>query len=183
MVILVDMDNTLADFDVGLLNTWRTLYPDAFFVPLEKRTAFHSHDDYPEELQSKIQDICHSKGFIRDLPPVHGGIEAIHEMVAAGHDVRFCTSHLFTYDPSVLEKYQWIEKHFDASYVDRIILTRDKTLIRGDILIDDKPRVSGIATPTWEHILYDRPFNRHISDKRRLTWQNWHDTLSLDTII
>jgi len=182
MVILVDMDNTLVDFDVGLLKIWRNLYPSEFFVPLNKRTTFHPHKDYPENLQSKIQNICHSEGFIRDLPPTPGGVEAVHEMLDKGHDVRFCTSHLLTYDPSVLEKYQWIEKRFGSSYVDRIILTRDKTLIRGDILIDDKPIISGIAEPIWEHILYDRPFNRGIINKRRLDWQNWHDVLNLDAI-
>ena len=182
MIILVDMDNTLVNFDEGLLAKWRKFYPNEFFVPLEKRTTFHPHDDYPEHLQSKIQDMCHSEGFIRDLPPAPGGIEAVHEMLDKGHDVRFCTSHLLTYDHSVLEKYQWIEKHFGPSYVDRIILTRDKTLIRGEILIDDKPQIAGIETPIWEHILYDRPFNRRITDRRRLNWQNWHGVLHLDTI-
>jgi 5'-nucleotidase len=175
MIILVDMDNTLVDFDKGLLKVWRNMYPHEFYVPLGKRTTFHPHADYPERLQSKIQDVCHSEGFVRDLPPMPGGIEAVYEMVNSGHDVRFCTSYLLTYDYCVLEKYQWIEKHFDASYVDKIILTRDKTLIRGDILIDDKPNITGIQDPTWEHILYDRPFNRKVTTKRRLNWRNWHD--------
>ncbi|HEV2403647.1 MAG TPA: hypothetical protein VGS08_05615 [Candidatus Saccharimonadales bacterium] len=182
MIILVDMDNTLVDFDAGLLKIWRQLYPDEFFVPLERRTAFHPHNDYPKYLQSTIQDICHSEGFIRNLPPTPGGIEAVNEMLDRGHDVRFCTSHLFKYDHCLLEKYQWIEKYFDVSYVDRIILTRDKTLIRGDILIDDKPEIVGIEKPTWEHILYDRPFNRGVTDKRRLNWKNWHDILDLNAV-
>lgn len=182
MVILVDMDNTLVDFDAGLLSIWRKTYPNEFFVPIEKRTTFHPHKDYPEALQSKVQDICHSEGFVRDLPPTPGGIEAVYEMLDMGHDVRFCTSHLLTYDYSVLEKFQWIEKHFDASFVDRIILTRDKTLVRGDVLIDDKPKITGIETPTWEQILYDRPFNREITDKRRLNWGNWRDILDLNAV-
>lgn len=175
MTILVDMDNTLADFDAGLLTKWQKLYPGEFFVPLEERTTFHPHNDYPEHLQQKVYDLCHSKGFIRELLPVPGGIEAVLEMLDRGHDVRFCTSHLFEYDHCVLEKYQWIEEHFGAPFVDRIILTRDKTLIRGDMLIDDKPEIIGLAEPTWEHILYDRPFNRHVAGKRRLTWAAWRD--------
>lgn len=182
MIVLVDMDNTLVDFDVGLLKIWQKLYPHEFFVPLEERTAFHPHNDYPKHLQSKVQNICHEEGFIHDLPPTPGGIEAVHELLNKGHDVRFCTSHLLTYDHCVLEKYQWIERNFDASYVDRIILTRDKTLIRGDILIDDKPEITGIKKPIWEHILYDRPFNRGITNKRRLDWQNWQKILDLNTI-
>lgn len=175
MIILVDMDNTLVEFDGGLLKQWRELYPDEFYVPLEKRTTFHPHKDYPEHLQEKIHKLCHSKGFIKNLPPVPGGMEAIREMLERGHDVRFCTSHLFEYDYCVLEKYQWIDEHFGPEFIDRIILTRDKTLIRGDLLIDDKPEISGIMQPTWEHILYDRPHNRQIQNRRRLTWTNWRD--------
>lgn len=183
MIILVDMDNTLVDFDAGLLTQWRRLYPNEFYIPLEERTTFHPHKDYPENLQDKIQDLCHSQGFVRSLPATPGGIEAVHEMLAKGHDVRFCTSHFFKYDHCVLEKYQWIEEHFDATFVDRIILTRDKTLIRGDILIDDKPKVVGIMKPIWEHVLYDRPFNSDITGHRRLTWQNWREILSLDSVV
>ena len=180
MIILVDMDNTLVDFDVGLLDRWQKLYPGEFFVPLEKRTTFHPHKDYPEHLQDKVQAICHSEGFIRNLPPTPGGIEAVNAMIDEGHDVRFCTSHLFEYDHCVLEKYQWIEAHFGAPFVDRIILTRDKTLVRGDMLIDDKPAIIGAVTPTWEHIFYDRPFNSQVIGKRRLTWENWRDIVFAD---
>jgi 5'-nucleotidase len=177
MIILVDMDNTLAEFDKALLTSWQKLYPDEYFVPLEERRTFHPHKDYPEHLQDKVQAICHTEGFIRSLPPAPGGIEAVNAMIAEGHNVRFCTSHLSEYDHCVLEKYQWIEAYFGAPEVDRIILTRDKTLIRGDLLIDDKPVINGAVTPTWEHILYDRPHNRDMTDKRRLTWNNWRDVV------
>ena len=38
----------------------------------------------------------------------------------------------------------------------------DKTLVRGDVLIDDKPHVTGSNAPTWQHLLYDAPYNRDI---------------------
>ena len=177
MIILVDMDNTLADFDAAFLAAWRKKYPEEYFMPVEDRRTFHAIDDYPEHLREKIDEVYHAPGLVRNLPPVEGGIEAVHAMLKAGHDVRFCTSHLFRYDPCVLEKFQWIEEYFDPSFVDRIIITRDKTLVRGDLLIDDKPNIVGVATPSWEHILYDRPYNREIKDKRRLTWANWHDVV------
>jgi len=143
MIILVDTDNTLADFDAAFLNNWIEKYPNEVFIPVEERKNFHALHDYPEHLREKVYELYHSKGLIRELPPVKGGIVAVHEMLEKGHDVRFCTSHLFEYDPCVIEKYEWIEEHFDKTFVDRIILTRDKTLIRGDLLIDDKPIISG----------------------------------------
>lgn len=177
MIILVDMDNTLADFDKALLESWQTLYPGEYYVPLDQRRSFHPHKDYPQHLQDQVEKICHSKGFIRNLPPMPGGIDAIKTMLTEDHDVRFCTSHLFEYDYCVLEKYQWIESYFGKEAVDRIIFTRDKTLIYGDLLIDDKPEIIGLRTPTWEHVLYDRPHNRQIVNRRRLTWNNWRDVV------
>jgi 5'-nucleotidase len=177
MIILVDMDGTLVDFDGGLLAAWRKKYPEEYFVPLEERRSFHPHKDYPERLQQKVIDLCHTVGFVRSLPPMPGGIEAVQSLLEDGHDVRFCTSHLTGYDPCVLEKYQWIDDHFGTEAVDRIILTRDKTLIRGDILIDDKPVIAGSVKPTWEHIIYDRPHNRDRIDRRRLTWDDWREVL------
>ena len=173
MVILVDMDNTLADFDSAFLSKWRRLYPTEAYVPLDERRSFHALHDYPEQLQDKVYALYHSEGLIRNLPPVAGGVQAVKDMLAEGHDVRFCTSHLFEYDHCVLEKYQWVEAHFGKEQVDRIILTRDKTMVRGDILIDDKPKIHGSMKPTWEHIIYDRPYNRDITGQRRLTWGDW----------
>jgi 5'-nucleotidase len=177
MIILIDMDNTLAEFDAGFLDMWRRLYPDEIYVPLADRKSFHPHRDYPERLHERIHAICHSKNFILNLTPTPGGINAVRAIVHAGHDVRFCTSYLYEYEFCVVEKYAWIEKHFGKEYIEKIIIIRDKTLIRGDILIDDKPEISGVAEPLWEHVMYDRPYNRHIDDKRRLTWQNWRDML------
>lgn len=40
-------------------------------------------------------------------------------------------------------QYAWIEKHFGHEFLEQIILTRDKTVVSGDILIDDKPDIHG----------------------------------------
>lgn len=173
MVILVDMDNTLVEFSEGLAELWRERYPQEVFIPPAQQKYFHPHRDYPERLHAKIHAICHEPGFVRNLKPALGGIPAIHQMLADGHDVRFVTSHLVGYDPSVVEKFQWIEDHFGREFVNRIVLTRDKTLIRGDVLIDDKPEITGSMTPIWRHILYDRPYNQHLNYSRLMHWEQW----------
>jgi 5'-nucleotidase len=63
--------------------------------------------------------------------------------------------------------------------VNRIILTKDKTLIKADYIIDDKPEISGVENmPAWEHIIFDRPYNRQVN-KRRITWETWKDVMAL----
>lgn len=177
MRILVDMDGVLADFDTEFLRRWRDRHPDKFYVPLEKRTTFYVKDEYPEDLQPLVAEILLESSFFRHMLPVPGAKEALEEMQASGLEVFICTSPLTAYRNCVSEKYEWVEEVLGPSWVRQILLTKDKTLIKADILIDDKPVLTGVVDPPeWEHILYDRPYNRGIN-KRRITWNNWREVI------
>jgi len=179
MRILIDMDGVLSDFDGAFLNCWRELHPEKFFIPIEERTTFYVKEQYPDELKPLVSEIVWKPNFFRDMPPVNGGKEALTEMEKMGFEVFICTSPLSTYRNCVLEKFEWVEKHLGAKWVNRIILTKDKTLVKADYIIDDKPEITGVEnTPSWEHILYDCPYNRGIN-KRRITWKNWKSILEL----
>lgn len=177
MRILVDMDGVIADYDTEFLQRWRIRHPEKFYIPIEQRTAFYVKDDYPEELKPLVTEILLDAGFFESMVPVPGGKEALCEMEANGLEVFICSSPFNAYTNCVLEKYKWVERFIGAEWVKKIILTKDKTLIKADFLIDDKPIITGVeSNPSWEHILYDRTYNRHIN-KRRITWENWKDTL------
>jgi 5'-nucleotidase len=179
VIILVDQDDTLADFDGLFLDHWRTRYPSAPYVMPEQRRNFYLRDDYAEHVREQIPGIYCAPGFFRDMPPIPGGIEAVKQMLALGHDVRICTSPLDQFEHCVLEKFQWVERHLGHEFTRRIILTYDKTLIRGDLLIDDRPDIQGALIPEWEHVIFDQAFNRSVTGKRRLNWSNWREVLGL----
>jgi len=175
MRILVDMDGVLADFDGEFLKRWRERYPDKFYVPLEERTTMYVKEQYPDELKPLVVEIVLEQGFFRDMMPVAGGREALFEMKKMGLEVFICTSPLSTYKNCVSEKFEWVDRVLGPQWVKRIVLTKDKTLVKADYLIDDKPKITGVeGMPDWEHIIYDCPYNRHVS-KRRITWENWKD--------
>lgn len=179
MLILVDQDGPLASFERGFLEGWRAQFPDEPYIPLEQRTTFYPREQYPKELREKVESIYFAPGFYLNLPPTNGAIEAIKEMVALGHGVKICTSPLDRYEDCVLEKYQWVERHLGRDFTKKIIITKDKTFVRGDILINDKPEVTGILEPTWKHIIFDYPFNRHVRERTRIDWSNWKEVLGL----
>ena len=179
MIILVDQDGPLADFESGFVDNWRARFPQAFYVPVDQRTTFYVKDQYPANLLDDMENIYRAPGFYFNLAPVPGCVEALNHMIAFGHEVRICSSPLSEYENCVVEKFQWIEKHFGREFTRRIILTKDKTLIRGDILIDDKPEIAGLAEPEWEHVLFECPYNREIPEKRGLNWTNWRDILCI----
>ncbi|MBW2972524.1 5'-3'-deoxyribonucleotidase [Candidatus Woesearchaeota archaeon] len=176
-IVLFDQDDVLADFQGELLRRWKAGHPDKRHIEVDDLVMFRPEDQYPPEYRHMVREIFCSPGFFRELPPVPGGIEALLE-VSKRHDVYICTSPLYQYENCVLEKYEWVDRHLGRGWTPRIIITRDKTVVSGDCLIDDNPDIKGARTPDWEHILYDMPYNRHVKHKRRISWDSdWRSVL------
>lgn len=180
MRILVDMDGVLVNYEQGFLDEWRRQHPEKIFVPVDKKKSFYHEDSYPEEYHELVRNIPLTPNFYGNLQPIAGGIEAVRKMAELGHEVFICTSPSVTSASCVQNKYEWIGKYLGNDWKYKVIMTKDKTLVLGDILIDDKPRIDGInGKPTWEHVLYDQPFNRWLKQVKRLTWENWRDVLKI----
>lgn len=176
MLILIDQDGVLADFDRGFYNAWQASGHTYPAIKPQHRRNFYVKDDYPKDIQADAVDIITAKGFFRDLPAITGAVESLNQLLTLGHDVRICTSPLNIYKNCVQEKYEWVEQHLGLDFIARMIVTKDKTVVHGDVLIDDKPIVTGSRIPAWQHIVYDQPYNRHV-DTRRMTWANWQSVL------
>ncbi len=179
MIISIDMDGVIADFEKGFLNKFKEKYPEEKYIPLDKRTTFYMEDQYPENLRELIKSIYIEPNFFKTLPIILGSLEALTEIEKLGHNVIICTSPLSKYENCVLEKYQWIENNFGKEWIKKIVLTKDKTIIKSDLLIDDRPEIKGIHNPVWEHIIYEQPYNSKENSKRRLNWGNWKSVLKL----
>lgn len=176
-LILLDQDSVLADFERGAHDAWQQRYGEAMPVA-QPRRHFYLRDDLPEKAQAQWQSLYRSAGFFASLPPVEGAIAAAQQLLAAGNDVRICTSPILDYAHCVREKFDWVAQHLGGDWVERIILTRDKTWVRGDVLIDDKPEISGSLKPVWRHVVYDQSYNRHIRAERvrwadKDSWAQW----------
>ncbi|XP_060084120.1 5'(3')-deoxyribonucleotidase, mitochondrial-like [Ylistrum balloti] len=178
--VLVDMDQTIADFEGYFLTMYRKKFPDEPYIEMEDRRTFYLGDQYEklkEGLKKKVKSIYEAEGFFRDLPELPGACNAIKAMDAMeGVDVFLCTSPLFQYQYSVKEKYEWVENHLGPDFIEKVILTRDKTVINGHLLIDDRPDIKGAcAKPTWEHILMDACHNKHMKRLKQRRLENWTD--------
>lgn len=183
--VLVDMDGVLADFEGGLLRGFLRRFPGEPHVPLEQRRGFLACEQYRAlrpDLGDKVASVYEAPGFFLDLEPIPGAVEALREMHAMPDtEVFICTSPLLKYDHCVGEKYRWVERHLGPQFVKQIILTRDKTVVLGDLLIDDKDTIQGHEeTPRWEHILFTCCHNRHLAlpptRRRLLSWSdNWRE--------
>ncbi|XP_007445067.1 5'(3')-deoxyribonucleotidase, cytosolic type [Python bivittatus] len=179
--VLVDMDGVLSDFEGGLLRGFVASYPGEPHVELAQRKGFSALDQYRslrEDLGEKIASVYESPGFFLSLQPIPGATEAMHEMIQMPNtEVFICTSPIRKYEYCVAEKYRWVAKHLGPQFVERLILTRDKTVVSADLLFDDKDTIKGVEpNPSWEHILFSCCHNKHLKlqpSQRRL--ESWAD--------
>ncbi|MEM9865044.1 MAG: hypothetical protein AAF938_25805 [Myxococcota bacterium] len=111
------------------MNAARTVYIDMDGVLCEFEQAKRQHPDveFPQSLP----------GFYKNLRPVRGAIDAVRELARLA-DVWILTAPS-VYNPlSYTEKRLWVEKHLGFDMCHRLILSPDKSLLRGDVLVDDR---------------------------------------------
>jgi 5'-nucleotidase len=178
MIVLFDMDDAMADTSEYLYENLRKKHPSVleFKMPRKK---FDIKDEYSPENLVKVESVLYSPDFQLSIPPVKGSLDAVREIHERGHGILFCSAPHRVYETCVAQKYQWLENYLGRSFARKLILTEDKTLIYGDLLIDDKPEIVGLrSSPSWEHILFSASYNNHVNSKRRLdNWSDWKKVL------
>lgn len=176
--ILVDMDNTLVDWDKEFIKRFCALTGAAVesVTPMVRNRKFYEIEKNPLGAEpAVILQVVKEKSFYTSLEPFPGAINAMHQMVAAGVDVRLVTSpHLETPASCASEKYTWLLDHLGKSWVDRLIIARDKTHIQGDLLIDDKPKISGSSKHvSWKQVLFCQSYNQNVDLGGRTRLSSW----------
>lgn len=178
MLILCDMDGVLADWEAGHNQRILELDPTFPVLAIEDRRGFFSEEQYPEHLRALTLDAMRSPKMYRELEPIDNAITALHEM-AQEHTVFLCSTPQDNHATCASDKIDWVRTHLGASWTKKLILTHDKTLVHGDILIDDRVGIRGVQTPAWQHIIFDQPYNREVDpDLPRMNgWLDWRDAL------
>lgn len=149
--VLIDMDGTVCDFTSRLWEAYLVVSecPERFNIPNEAMQAVRS--TYPS-LEGRITlptDFKHLlfslPGFWSKMRPFTAHIDLIANMRDAGllsigdREPSFIVS---TQGPFVAngwsEKYEWVNRSLK---VDNLVVSYDKSIVKGDVLIDDNPKV------------------------------------------
>ena len=181
MRILVDMDGVTANFNKRVWEIYEEEFPmvAAIYPPmLDGNHPFYMDEAYDDlAYKTIIQGIWERSGFYKELEPIEGAIEALYDL-ERDHEVFMCTSPSLTNPTCACDKLWWMEHHMNKDWAKRTIITKDKTVIDADILIDDKPIIEGITeTPIWMRIIFDQPYNKNIVG-RRLNWKNYRSVIN-----
>lgn len=174
-VILVDMDGVICDWQAQFDAFLAKHCPHIPLIPREEITVFKSQSLYAQEYHAEIAEMMNLKGFYRTLNPIAGAVKALHEMEKE-YTVFICTAPYVTNETCASEKILWVQEHLGDNWMDRMVITSDKTLVAGDVLIDDKPLIKGVGPRTWAHVVFDAPYNRHI-ETRINVWSEWRSVI------
>lgn len=104
-------------------------------------------------------------GFFENLKPIRGAIESVVEL-SKSNEVYILTAPSIRNPFSYVEKRVWVEKWLGMSFVERLIISPNKSLVRGEILIDDHNSGNGqdkfkgkliqfgsVQYPNWPKVL------------------------------
>lgn len=164
------MDGPIADFDLFF---WKMCEFYGWTIDLDslddpKRKRFLT-DNMPHISQAKAarSAVNNDHRWFAELPVVEGAKEGVRELEQF-FDVWLCTKPLEANKGCRDGKGEWVEKHF-PSLGDKLIITPNKAMIRGDVLLDDAIKPEWLDTAVWAPVVYDEPFNREGS-----TWEGWY---------
>ena len=76
------------------------------------------------------------KGFFENLKPIENAIESVQQLRKI-FDVYILTAPSTMNPLCYTEKRIWIEKHFGYEFTNKLIISPNKGLLKGDVLIDD----------------------------------------------
>jgi 5'(3')-deoxyribonucleotidase len=131
----VDVDGVVADLVRPLLDALSTRTGTRLRV--DDITRFDLAGILGPSLWSTATDILASPGFALDLPLCPHAIEGVASLRTIGRVV-FVTSPFPPSPTWAHDRFAWLARHFAATPAD-VVSAADKTLFRGDLLIDDSP--------------------------------------------
>lgn len=178
LTLLMDMDGPLAGFDARFFamcdeNQW-----PCDFTRFHRFATDHLSDEHARLARIEVN----KSGWFRSLPPTPGAQEGLTKLEKYA-DVWVCTKPLEANPTCRDEKAAWLVEHFGKRWEKKLIVTPDKSMIRGDILLDDAPRPEWYARASWTPVIFTMPWNGEGSqwgDRPHWTWGDPYSELFRD---
>lgn len=170
MTILVDIDSTITDFGKQMLNYLNNRYQTNYkYEDITSWDWFDRHFNSPW----KLLDV---RSFWDKVQVNPEAIFTIESWVKQGHNVYLVTASAF--NDTLGYKINKTLEMFDHTLINyrNIVVTKDKSIIKGDIMIDDN--INNLLSFDGVRICYAQPWNQQWEHPHRYT--SWED---IDDII
>ena len=166
--LLIDMDGVLADSYRQLqkyeYEEFGIALSEADLIGKLEGVAFRNHDKY-----------VNSPGFFENIIPIEGGIEVL-EKLNREYEVLIVSS-ATEYPVSLTEKMNWIKRHCPFISWKQVVLCGDKSVIKGDIMIDD--HFKNLDYFEGETYLFSSPHNMGRDSGKHRRVANWKEVEEL----
>jgi 5'-nucleotidase len=166
--LAIDLDGTAALWDPRLNSGYVARgYPNHPML-LDPRLSYNLQTGDPL-LDRITAEVMNEPHYYEDLLPMPGFVEAV-PVLEEYFNIKFFSQPWPGNKTCASDKYNWIETVLGEKYVPALTLTYDKTICAADLLIDDKPVITGSRKPSWMHVLFDQPYNKSVDGPRIMDW-------------
>lgn len=115
-------------------------------------------------------------GWFRGLPVTPGAKSGVGQLLTAGVDIWVVTKPLEANPTCRDDKAAWLREHFPM-LERKLILAPDKSMIVGDVLLDDAINLEWILKAQWRPVVFRAPFNGSGSEWHYLHSWSWGDPI------
>lgn len=165
LTVLCDMDGILVD----LFRYWLDRIAEDYGVrvhPSEiNQWSMHKCGMLQQLGAAKVYAYLQQPGFFYNAPALPGALEGLKQLIDLGHDVYIASSPSSSI--SAKEKFDWLAEKAPWLKTEKIFLANKKTMIRGDVLIDDHPDTALDYSRAWPDslpIAIGYPYNIHLAN-------------------
>ncbi len=182
MLFLIDVDGVLCDFTGGCLSVLKS---ERILgnITQESFTQYDFWETLSPKQGEMLSRAINRKGFVATLNPLPQAKEAVARIRAQGHHVKFVTAPLDSSEFWMFERKEWLKFHFGAKKED-IIFAHDKSVVWGNVFIDDKD-TSVLAWqkqwPTQKGFIFSQPWSKEQPGIARVDWDFFTPELLIQT--
>ena len=173
MIIYCDMDGVLAQFTARVVEILGQNGIPAPSRMTKWKLEDNVHPLWRKKAKKIINDALHYPEFWSLLWPLEGAIEGFKKLQTYG-DVYIATTP-WNSSACFKGKRKWVGKWLPWFDQQNVIYIKNKSLLRGDLLIDDKP--SNLDNFHGDTIIFDREWNEKHQGHVRA--QDWNDLLEI----
>ena len=187
MTILFDFDDVLNDLSKCFIQELNRRYGKQ--VQWENVSEFEIGESFPDLSDYQIYMPYLDGTLYLDAHPEQGAQNLLHDL-AQKHTIYVVTAGLLALPETMLYEYMWdsnpvnsteymlrfLGEYYPDVHPQNIVMTTNKTMIRGDALIDDRPQ--NLIGFRGLKILMDKPYN-HTFDTER---HNIHRAYTYDDV-
>lgn len=173
--ILIDIDDVCANMAPVWLERYNHTWDDT--LKLNNITDWNWELFVRKPCGKKIFSFLHDDTLYDDVKPVQGSLEGVELLRKLGGDIVFITAYDFTNS-----KFKWLKKHKFSNDINEFVVAHNKSLIKGDAIIDDNYENCVNHDGLW--MLFDAPWNRKFKTIYRVyDWKEITDKIQLLNVI